>query len=72
MLKVLAPCGSFTLVDTPRPLVLLTAGVGITPALSMLNAAAASGREIVFIHAARNARVHAFREHVRALGVLSD
>jgi len=67
VLKLLPPCGSFTLVDAPRPLVLLTAGVGITPALSMLNAAAATGREIVFIHAARNARVHAFADHVREL-----
>lgn len=64
---LLAPSGAFVLTETTRPLVLLTGGVGITPAISMLNAAAASGRRIDFIHAALNSRVHAFREHVDTL-----
>lgn len=61
---LLPPAGHFILRKNQRPLVLLTAGVGITPAISMLDATAVSGREIHFIHCAINSRVHAFREHV--------
>lgn len=63
-LELLAPSGDFVLTNSPRPLVLLTGGVGITPAISMLDVAAASGRQIEFIHAALNSKVHAFRAHV--------
>lgn len=63
-LALLPPSGEFTLRDHSRPLVLLTAGVGITPAISMLEATAISDREIHFIHCALNSRVHAFRRHV--------
>jgi len=65
--KLLAPCGHFVLRKNDRPLVLLTGGVGITPAISMLNAEASSGREIRFIHAAINSDVHAFKTHVEQL-----
>lgn len=66
-LELLAPCGEFLLREATRPLVLLTGGVGITPAISMLNATASSGRPIHFIHAALNGEVHAFRQHVDQL-----
>lgn len=64
VLDVLPPCGEFVLREGAGTVVLLTGGVGITPAISMLNAAAASGRPIEFIHCALNGRVHAFRDHV--------
>ncbi|MEZ8801222.1 NO-inducible flavohemoprotein [Vibrio splendidus] len=70
--KLLPPCGDFTLRKNKRPLVLLTGGVGITPAISMLNAEAGSGRDIRFIHAALNADVHAFKTHVDQLAVDHD
>lgn len=63
-LELLPPSGEFTLNHHSRPLVLLTAGVGITPAISMLEATAISDREIHFIHCALNSRVHAFRARV--------
>ncbi|MCU7375801.1 hypothetical protein PEC18_34565 [Paucibacter sp. O1-1] len=63
-LSLRAPSGDFTLRSNTKPLVLLTAGVGITPAISMLNTAAGSGRDIRFIHAAINSDVHAFKQHV--------
>lgn len=66
-LDLFPPAGHFTLKDSPRPLVLITAGVGITPALTMLDAAKTTGRDIRFIHFARNAGVHAFRKHVDAV-----
>jgi len=64
VLELLAPCGEFVLTDSSRTLVLLSGGVGITPALCMLNTVAASGRKVEFIHAALNGKVHAFRAHV--------
>ncbi|WP_205665190.1 NO-inducible flavohemoprotein [Caldimonas tepidiphila] len=69
-LQVLAPCGDFVLdAEAPasRPLLLVTGGVGITPAMSMLEAAAPSGRPIRFVHAARHGGFHAFRDRVQAL-----
>ncbi|MDO9004495.1 MAG: NO-inducible flavohemoprotein [Aquabacterium sp.] len=67
-LQVQAPSGDFVLSEaTTRPLVLVTGGVGITPAMSMLEANAASGRPIHFIHAARHGGVHAFRDRVDEL-----
>lgn len=65
-----APAGAFTLdADAQRPLVLVTGGVGITPAMAMLEASAASGRAIRFIHAAKHGGVHAFRQRVDELAV---
>jgi nitric oxide dioxygenase len=65
-LELFAPAGDFVLRESAKPLVLISAGVGITPALSMLEAARDSGREIHFIHCARHAGVHAFRDWVEA------
>lgn len=71
-LLVGAPCGEFVLRDNDRPLVLVTGGVGITPAISMLDSVVGSEREVVFVHAAMNGRVHAFREHVERLAEAND
>ncbi len=72
-LRVQAPCGDFVLEAdgahpaNARPLVLITGGVGITPAMSMLESMAHTGRPVLFIHAARHGGVHAFRARVDAL-----
>ncbi|MES2159612.1 MAG: NO-inducible flavohemoprotein [Pseudomonadota bacterium] len=66
-LKLVPPSGDFTLADSDKPLVLISGGVGITPTLAMLTAALDTGRPIHFIHAARNASVHAFRDHIDTL-----
>ncbi|AJC19379.1 NO-inducible flavohemoprotein [Pandoraea pulmonicola] len=61
------PYGEFTTkLDAAHPLVLLSAGVGITPMMSMVAALAAKGsrREIVFAHAARNGAHFALRRHL--------
>jgi nitric oxide dioxygenase len=65
-LELFPPAGDFVLRPSSKPLVLISAGVGITPALSMLEAARDSGRPIHFIHCARHAGVHAFRDWVQA------
>src|SRR5208282_5906830 len=69
LLDVSAPRGSFTLRPGQGPVVLLSAGVGATPVMSMLHALAAerSQREIWWIYGARNRVDHPFAEESRSL-----
>jgi ferredoxin-NADP reductase/MOSC domain-containing protein YiiM len=70
VLEVGAPRGHFTLaLDEPGPVVLLSAGVGVTPVLSMLGALAenANKRAVWWIHGARNGAEHAFAAETREL-----
>ena len=69
LLDVSAPRGSFTLRPSQNPVVLLSAGVGATPVMSMLHALAAerSQREIWWIYGARNRVEHPFAEESRSL-----
>lgn len=55
--------GTFFLVDDDRPVLLLSAGIGITPVLSMLHSFAGSGssREVWWVHGAHGA--HDGTEH---------
>jgi nitric oxide dioxygenase len=61
-LELFPPAGDFVLRPSAKPLALITAGVGITPALAMLETALRTTRPIYFIHYARHSGVHAFRE----------
>jgi ferredoxin-NADP reductase/MOSC domain-containing protein YiiM len=69
LLDVSAPRGSFTLGPSEGPVVLLSAGVGATPVMSMLHSLAAerSQREIWWIYGARNRVEHPFAEESRSL-----
>ena len=69
LLDVSAPRGSFTLRPGQNPVVLLSAGVGATPVMSMLHALAAekSLREVWWIYGARNRVEHPFAEESRSL-----
>src|SRR5215831_14728610 len=69
VLDVSAPRGRFTVRPGENPLVLLSAGVGATPVLSMLHELAAdrSQREIWWIYGARNRVEHPFAEESRFL-----
>jgi ferredoxin-NADP reductase/MOSC domain-containing protein YiiM len=69
LLDVSAPRGSFTLYPSENPVVLLSAGVGATPVMSMLHALAAekSEREIWWIYGARNGVEHLFAQESRSL-----
>lgn len=59
------PRGKFTLADDARPVLLLTGGIGITPALSMLFALAHQPeRPVYFIHACQSAEEHSFASEV--------
>jgi ferredoxin-NADP reductase/MOSC domain-containing protein YiiM len=69
LLDVSAPRGIFTLRPGQNPVVLLSAGVGATPVMSMLHTLAAerSQREIWWIYGARNRVDHPFAEESRSL-----
>jgi len=69
LLDVSAPRGIFTLRPGQNPVVLLSAGVGATPVLSMLHTLAAerSQREIWWVYGARNSVDHPFAEESRSL-----
>jgi len=69
VLEVSAPRGSFTLTPGSEPVVLLSAGVGVTPVLAMLHVLAAqkADRPVWWLHGARNREEHPFIEESRAL-----
>jgi ferredoxin-NADP reductase/MOSC domain-containing protein YiiM len=69
VLDVSAPRGSFTLQRGDYPVVLISAGVGATPVMSMLHALAAarSERQVWWIYGARNRANHPFAEESRSL-----
>jgi ferredoxin-NADP reductase/MOSC domain-containing protein YiiM/ferredoxin len=64
--QVSAPRGSFTLADGVTPVVLISAGVGVTPMLAMLHATAAMDsvrpRQVWWLHSARDRAHHSFAQ----------
>jgi nitric oxide dioxygenase len=70
ILQVSHPFGEFTPnTEDDEPIVLLSAGVGVTPMVSSLKRIAAVNpqRRVIFAHAARDASHHALRADVEAL-----
>ncbi len=70
-LNVSAPRGDFTLVESTRPAILLSAGIGVTPLLSMLHSMADSrspfSSVLWWIHSARDAAHHSFAAEAHRL-----
>jgi ferredoxin-NADP reductase/MOSC domain-containing protein YiiM len=74
-LCVKAPRGEFWLdPGDDSPVVLVSAGVGLTPMISMINAIVAAGskRPVWFIHGTHSSREHAMGEHLRRLAAEHD
>ncbi|NUS16027.1 MAG: hemin transporter [Streptomyces sp.] len=75
LLDVSIPAGDLVLPDGDTPLVLASAGIGITPMLSMLDhlARTSARRPVTVIHAARSPRDHAHRdEQAELVGRLAN
>jgi ferredoxin-NADP reductase len=68
-LEIAGPTGGFVLdEDSPRPVLLFSGGVGLTPMLSMLHRLSRESlRSVYFLHACENGAVHGFRDEVLAL-----
>lgn len=73
-IDVYFPRGDFTLEPSTlntKPVVLITAGIGISPVISMVHElqhnAAFSGRPVHFIHSAKTRSLHAFRGMLQRL-----
>eukprot|EP01138_Halocafeteria_seosinensis_P010791 gb/GECG01011021.1/.p1 GENE.gb/GECG01011021.1/~~gb/GECG01011021.1/.p1 ORF type:complete len:436 (+),score=65.16 gb/GECG01011021.1/:1-1308(+) len=68
-LTVFPPAGDFVLREGTNPVLFCTGGVGVTPALAMLEHIVQNNvnREINWIHAARNRSAQAFRTRVQEL-----
>ncbi|HSZ38976.1 MAG TPA: MOSC and FAD-binding oxidoreductase domain-containing protein [Trebonia sp.] len=67
LLDTAAPRGDFILDNSDEPVLLISAGIGLTPVLAMLHALAArgAGRETWWIHAARSPREHPLAAETR-------
>lgn len=72
-IQVSQPAGDFVLnqEDSNKTLVLISAGVGVTPILSMLHSfVQMKGRKAVWVHGARNGKHHPFQQEVAELAEL--
>jgi ferredoxin-NADP reductase len=69
VLEVSSPRGSFVLRSGEGPVMLLSAGIGATPVLAMLNAlsSAHSTRPVLWLHVARDGKHFPFAAEVRRL-----
>lgn len=68
-LRVSVPFGTVTLPDGEAPLLLASAGIGITPMLSLLRHVAATepARPVTVVHGERSVEAHAFSAELDAL-----
>jgi ferredoxin-NADP reductase/MOSC domain-containing protein YiiM len=69
VVEAAAPRGDFYLADGSNPVVLISAGIGVTPVLAMLHAlsTAHSTRDIWWLHTTRNRETQAFAAEVTTL-----
>ena len=74
VLELLPPAGDFYLQAEPAPTVLISAGVGLTPMLAMLETIVAGGRNtpLWFLHACDNRAQHSFVSRLHTLAQQQD
>ena len=66
IIEAMEPAGVFTIKESSknRPLVLISAGIGITPLLSMLYEESKKRDNIYFVQAVQNSLIHPFKNDV--------
>lgn len=67
-IQITPPAGDFYLqADTDKPVVLLGAGVGVTPMISLMKSVLEKrqNQKIIFAHAVKNSERHAFKQFVQ-------
>ena len=66
--KLVAPAGDFFLNIEPQiPVTLISAGVGLTPMLAMLETLTQHQAAVNWLHATENGHQHAYKDHVNTL-----
>ena len=73
-IMALSPRGHFVVEPGSRPIVLLSAGIGVTPMLAMFEhlATCPLKRQVLFVHCARSGEAHIFGPRVQKLVAGSD
>ena len=68
-IELMPPAGNFFLDHIDKPTVLISAGVGITPMMSMLETLIDNQSEqpILFLHACANKKLHSYDERLKAI-----
>ncbi len=68
-IRVSAPFGELVIQDSEAPLVLISAGIGITPIIGILHYLSGTGsqREVLVLHADRSPARHAHRQELKEL-----
>jgi len=69
IVRITPPFGAFHVdMQATTPVVLISGGVGLTPLVSILKAVLKNtDREVVFVHGARNGKVHAMKDRLKAV-----
>ena len=72
--ELMPPAGAFYLKHADKPTVLISAGVGITPMMAMLETMVDKGivQPILFLHACRNKQQHSFQQRIETLSSSYD
>ena len=69
VIDMFPPAGDFYFVDRQKPVVLISAGVGITPMVAMLDQLCSEqhAQSIIFLHACENREQHSFAGYIEEL-----
>ena len=70
VVELYAPTGNFVLADNDVPVALISAGVGVTPMMSILEHINSMGlsSHCAFLHACENPRQHSFKTRIQEIG----
>lgn len=72
-IQLVPPAGDFYMdVEKDTPVVLISAGVGQTPMLSMLESLTQHSATITWLHATENSKQHAFKSHIELIAQQHD
>lgn len=68
-IELMPPAGAFYLKHQDKPTVLISAGVGITPMMAMLETIVekADDQPLLFLHACKNSKQHSFQQRIKEL-----
>ncbi|MBU3087250.1 oxidoreductase [Clostridium gasigenes] len=66
-IEAMVPAGLFTLENNKKPVVLISAGIGITPLISMLYDAIEDKKNITFIQAVQNSKIQPFKYDIKKM-----